>query len=137
MKIVMFILIFLVFSNASFAQKAAVSPNQDVGKLYMNPQVAPSFPAGEEAWQNFVASNLDTSVPVRNGAPGGTYTVTVRFIVGMDHVVSSVDCKNDPGYGMCHEAIRLIKQSGKWKPGTQDGRIVNAFKLQPIVFKIK
>jgi hypothetical protein len=137
MKKVMFILTFLIFRNVSFAQKQAVSQNQDVGKLYMNPQVAPSFPAGEDAWQNFVASNLDTSVPVKNGAPAGTYTVTVSFIVGMDNVVSGVGCKNDPGYGMCQEAIRLIKKSGKWKPGTQDGRIVNGFKLQPIVFRIK
>jgi periplasmic protein TonB len=137
MKKVMCILTFLVFTETCFAQKPAVNQNQDVKKLYMNPQIAPSFPGGEEAWQNFVASNLDTKILVKNGAPAGTYTVTVSFIVGMDHVVSDVECKNDPGYGMCEEAIRLIKKSGKWKPGAQDGRILNGFKLQPIIFRIK
>jgi protein TonB len=131
------ILSFLVFMNAAFAQKPAANKNQDVGKVYMNPQIAPSFPGGESAWQNFVTSNLDINVPVKNGAPAGTYTVTVRFIVGMDSVVVNVGCKNDPGYEMCQEAIRLITKSGKWKPGTQDGRIVNGFKFQPIVFTVK
>jgi hypothetical protein len=137
MKKVMCILTFLVFKNPSFAQMPTVNQNQDVGKLYMNPQIAPTFPGGEEAWQTFVASNLDTNLPVKNGAPAGTYTITVSFIVGMDHVVSDVVCKNDPGYGMCQEAIRLIKISGKWKPGAQDKRMVNGFKLLPIVFRIK
>jgi hypothetical protein len=137
MKKVMCIITFLVFKNASFAQMPTVNQNQDVGKLYMNPQIAPSFPGGEEAWQDFVAFNLDTSLLVKNGAPAGTYTVTVSFIVGMNQVVSDVVCKNDPGYGMCQEAIRLIKKSGKWKPGVQDRRKVNGFKLQPIVFRIK
>ena len=137
MKKAMCILSFLLLTNISFAQKPAANQNQDVGKLYRNPQIAPSFRGGEQAWKNFVASHLDTAVPVKNGAPDGTYTVTISFIVAMDSVVSDVACKNDPGYGMCQEAIRLIKKSGKWKPAKQTGRIVNALKLQPIIFSIE
>lgn len=136
MKKVLLILSFLLFMNACFAQAPVVNKNHDVGALYVNPQNPPSFPGGESAWQSFVASNLDRNITVKNGAPADTYTVTVSFIVGMDRVVSNVGCKNDPGYGMCQEAIRLIRKSGKWKPATQNGRIVNGFKFQPIVFGI-
>ena len=115
----------------------AAGKNQDVGKLYVNPQNPPSFPGGETAWQNFVASNLDTNVPITNHAPAGTYTVTARFIVEMDSLVTDVACESDPGFGMCAEAKRLIRKSGKWKPATQNGRIVNAYKWQPIVFTVK
>ena len=100
MKIILFILSFLLLINACFAQVPAAGKNQDVGQLYVNPQNPPSFPGGETAWQNFVASNLDTNVPVTNHAPAGTYTVTARFIVGMDSVVTDVACESDPGFGM-------------------------------------
>jgi protein TonB len=136
MRKVMFILSLLIATTASIAQKRAANQNRDVGVLYMNPQIAPSFPGGEAAWQTFIANNLDQSVPVKNGAPAGTYTVVVSFIVGMDSAVSNVRCTSDPGYGMCGEAMRLIEKSGKWTPGKQAGRFVNGYKLQPIVFRI-
>ncbi len=137
MKKLMFLLSFLAGMDSCFSQAAAGNKNHDVGKVYFSPQIPPSFPGGETAWLRFIASNLDTNFGVKNGAPVSAYTVTVSFIVGMDSVVSNIECKNDPGYGMCQEAIRLIKKSGKWKPATQNGRIVNGFKFQPIVFKIK
>lgn len=137
MKKVMLILSFLLFLNACFSQVPALNKNQDVGKLYFSPQIPASFPGGESAWRDFIAANLDTNILIKNGAPAGTYTVTVKFIVGMDSIVSDVRCENNPRYGICQEAIRLIKKSGKWKPAIQNGRIVNGFKSQPIIFTIK
>jgi protein TonB len=137
MKKVKLILSFLFVTSACFCQLRPVNKNQDVGKVYFNPDIPASFPGGESAWNNFVASNIDTNIPIKNGAPAGTYTVTVTFIVGMDGALTDVVCKNDPGYGMCVEAVRLIRKSGKWKPATQNGRIVIGLKFQSIVFTIK
>jgi protein TonB len=137
MKKVISALLFIILIHTGFAQMPANNKNQDERKVYVNPQIPPSFPGGEPAWQRFVAANLDTTIIVKNGAPAGTYTVNVRFIVEMDGGVTNVVCENDPHYGLCQEAIRLVKKSGKWKPGTQNGRIVNSFKSQPIVFTVK
>ncbi len=136
MKKMLFVLSFLLIMQTGFTQVPAAHKHQDEGKLYMNPRVPPSFPGGEPAWQSFVASHLDKNIFVKNNAPAGTYTITVSFIVGMDSVISNVGCKNDPGYGMCGEAIRLARISGKWIPAKENGRIVNGFKFQPIVFRI-
>ncbi|HXS57565.1 MAG TPA: hypothetical protein VN726_15640 [Hanamia sp.] len=136
MKKVIFIVSFLVLRYACFAQTPQYK-NPDEGKVYIKPQIPPSFPGGEPAWQNFVATNLDTDLPAKNGAPAGTYVVTVQFIVGMDSVVSNLGCENDPHYGMCQEAIRVVKKSRKWTPAKQDGRKVNGFKLLPVVFNVK
>jgi protein TonB len=133
MKKVAFFLSCLIIINSASAQ---VNTNPDVGKIYVSAQVSPSFPGGDAAWQSFVAANIDIDTLVKNGAPAGNYTVTMRFIVGMDSEVSDVTCTNDPGFGMCREAIRLIKKSGKWNLGKQNGRFVNSFKSQPIVFRI-
>jgi len=125
MKKVISALLFTILIHTGFAQMPANNTNQDERKVYVHPQILPSFPGGEPAWQRFVAANLDTTLPVKNGTPAGTYTVNVRFIVEMDGGVTNVVCENDPHYGLCLEAIRLVKKSGKWKPGTQNGRIVN------------
>jgi len=137
MKQLVFILSFFVWKNTCIGQTPVGNKNQDQRKVYFDPQIPPSFPAGEGAWGNFIAKNLDTGLPAKNGAPSGTYTVNVRFMVGMDSAVSNVTCENDPHYGMCQEAIRVVKKSGKWAPGKQDGRKVNGFKLLPIVFTIQ
>jgi protein TonB len=137
MKKVISALLFTILIHTGFAQMPANNTNQDDRKVYVNPEMLASFPGGEPAWQRFVAANLDTTLPVKNGAPAGTYTVNVRFIVEMDGGVTNVVCESAPYYGLCQEAIRLVKKSGKWKPGTQNGRIVNSFKSEPIVFTVK
>jgi hypothetical protein len=56
MKKSLLILLFLLFINFCFAQLPAGNKNHDIRKLYMNPQNPPSYPGGEAAWQNFVAT---------------------------------------------------------------------------------
>ena len=34
------------------------------------------------------------------------------------------------------EAIRVIKNSGKWTPAVQNGRTVKSYKQQPVTFKL-
>ena len=136
MKQVLFILLFFSFINADYGQAPSVNKNDDERKVYFKAQVEPSFPGGESAWQNFVESNLDTNIPVKNGATTGTYSVTISFIVNIDGSLTNIVCENNAGYGMCQEAIRVIKKSKKWKPATENGRIVNAFHRETIVFRI-
>jgi protein TonB len=35
------------------------------------------------------------------------------------------------------EAMRVIRQSGKWTPAIQNGRQVKSYKKQPVVFKLE
>jgi hypothetical protein len=85
-------------------------------------------------WGSFLSSNLDPNLAEENGAPSGTYTVIVRFIVSKDGEVSEIVAESDPGYGMAREAIRVIKKSGRWRPGSQNGKKVTTFKRQPITW---
>src|SRR5687767_13116128 len=39
------------------------------------------FPGKEEGWRKFLEQNLNPTTPVDNGAPAGTYTVYIQFIV--------------------------------------------------------
>lgn len=87
-------------------------------------------------WVTFLQRNLDSQVPVENGAPPGNYTVIIQFIVDVTGTVSDVKALTNVGYGMEQEAIRVIKKSGKWKPAIQNGREVKAYRKQPITFQV-
>lgn len=88
-------------------------------------------------WENFLKRNLNADLPVENGAPAGTYKVTVSFIVAKDGKVSSVKALNNPGFGTAEEAVRVIKNSGDWNPGVQNNIHVNSYKKQTIVFVVE
>ena len=73
-------------------------------------QRLPVFPGGQKAWQSFLKENMDTDVPVRNGAPTGRYIVLVSFIVDKEGNLSELKAENDPGFGTKEEALKIIKR---------------------------
>lgn len=95
------------------------------------------FKGREDGWRDFLRKNLNANTPVDNNAPGGKYTVIIRFIVNKDGTLDDIKAENDPGYGMAEEAIRVIKQSGKWQPAIMYGKYRRAYRRQPITFVIE
>lgn len=109
----------------------------DENKIFTKVEVEAGFSGGEDAWRNYLRENLNANVPVDNRSPAGKYTVIVKFIVSKDGRLSEVMCENNPGYGMCEEAVRVIKHSPMWTPAIQNGRYVNAYRRQPLTFVIE
>lgn len=109
---------------------------EDENKIFEKVEVEASFQGGEGAWRKFLERNLNGNTPVDNGAPEGTYTVYVQFVVSKDGSISDVKALTSHGYGMEQEAVRVIKKGPAWKPAIQNGRNVNAYRKQPITFKV-
>ncbi|MCD2421961.1 energy transducer TonB [Niabella pedocola] len=87
-------------------------------------------------WSRYLTQNLRGEVPVENGANPGNYQTIIQFVVDVEGNVSDVKVIKDPGYGMGAEAVRAIKQSGKWKPAMMNGKNVKAYRKQPITFQV-
>ncbi len=96
-----------------------------------------SFAGGEKAWRQYLENNLDPTIPVKKKAPAGTYTVVVQFIIDKEGYVSDVKALTNHGFGMEEEVVRLIKKSPKWVPAKQNGRIVKAYRKQPVTFQVE
>ncbi len=109
----------------------------DENKIFTKVEVEADFPGGDAAWRRYLQNNLNADAPVENGAPDGTYTVIVRFIVSKDGSISDVQAETNFGYGMEAEAVKAIKKGPKWKPANQNGRAVNAYRRQPITFVVQ
>ncbi len=117
-------------------QVVEVKKEDDENKIFTKVEVDAQFPGGDAAWRNYLQKNLNADVPVEAGAGEGTYTVLVKFVVSKDGSLSDVSCESDPGFGMCAEAVRVIKKTRNWTPAIQNGRNVNAYRRQPITFQV-
>ncbi|HRF18123.1 MAG TPA: hypothetical protein PK977_08135, partial [Chitinophagaceae bacterium] len=68
-------------------------------------EIEARFPGGDAIWRRYLERNLDGSTPTKNGAPEGTYTVVVQFIVDKEGNISDVKALTNHGYGMEAEVV--------------------------------
>ncbi len=113
---------------------ASVTNKKIEEEIFATIQVKAEYPGD---WENYLRRNLNAELPVENGAPAGTYKVTVSFVVAKDGKVSEVKALNNPGFGTAEEAVRVIKKSGNWNPGIQNNIKVNSYRKQSIVFLVQ
>lgn len=99
-------------------------------------EIGPSFPGGDDKWRLYLERMLDASIPVKKKAPENSYTAMIRFIVDKQGNITEVTPLTHHGYGMEEEAMRVIKSGPKWVPAIQNGKQVNAYKIQPITFVV-
>lgn len=109
---------------------------EDENKVFEKVEVEASFPGGEGEWRRYLTRNLDANTPVDNGAPEGSYTVIVQFIVDKEGNISDVKSLTKHGFGMEDEAMKVIRRGPKWVPAIQNGRQVKAYRKQPITFVV-
>jgi N-acetylmuramoyl-L-alanine amidase len=109
----------------------------DDNKLFTRVEIEPTFPGGEAAWRKYLSQTINPLVPVDKGAPEGTYTTYIQFVVHKDGSISDIKPLTHHGFGMEEEAIRIISKTQKWLPGIQNGKSVNTYRKQPITFKIE
>jgi periplasmic protein TonB len=92
----------------------------------------PEFPGGIAKFYTYVGNNF--SKPELDAER--TLRVYVSFVIEKDGTMTDIVVKNDPGYGMGREAIRVLKSlKTKWAPGILDGKAVRTAYNLPITIK--
>jgi TonB family protein len=103
-------------------------------KNYTVASAPPSFRGGIDSFLRYIGDNINyPAEDRRNGIQG---TVLAQFIVERDGKLSNIKILRAPSRGMENEAIRVIKRSQTWIPGTQFGRTVRAIYTIPINFSL-
>lgn len=95
-----------------------------------------SFPGGVEKWKDYIADTLDVAVPFHHNAPPGEYLVSISFTIDKEGNLSNITPATKHGFGMEEEAVRVIKNSGKWVPAILYGKPIRSHRLQPIQFQV-
>lgn len=122
MKKIVFTLFIILISQLGMAQESTAAPNEE--KIYHMAaiEVQPEFPGGPRAFNMYVAKNYNYS----NITPPLKGTLFVEFIIEKDGSIDEIKILKDLGFGTKEEAIRLIENSPKWKPGVQEPNLIQA-----------
>ena len=95
----------------------------------------PSFPGGEAKLMEFVGKNIKYPQIARETGIQGR--VFVNFVVEPDGSVSNVTVLRGIGGGCDEEAMRVVKNMPKWKPGKQRGKAVRVQYMLPVNFRLQ
>lgn len=121
------ILVFCFATQNSFASAPKDSTKKST--VFAEPKaVLPEFPGGQQKLTAFIKSNLR---PVK-GATGKK--VLVYFVVEKTGKLNHIKVIKGADAAANKEAIRVMKLSPKWKPGSQNGVIRRVAYTTQVVF---
>ena len=102
--------------------------------IYQIVDEMPQYPGGEKAMMEYVAKNVKYPQEAKDKEIQGR--VFVSFVIEKDGSVNEVKVLRSIGGGCDEEAVRVIKDMPKWKPGKQEGKPVRVSYMMPINFKL-
>lgn len=118
----LFVFAFILMSHYTMAQDKSVH--------YEKVEVEASFPGGQAAWNKYITQQLLSHVNEFRKKDIGT--CTIQFIVDSTGVLRDVKAINMKKTRLAKVAVEAIINGPKWIPAQQNGRPVNAYRLQPV-----
>lgn len=108
----------------------------DKSGYYNYAEVAPSYDGGQGAIEGYITNNLEyPQDAIDNGIEG---TVNIQFGVDENGNISSVKTLGPKlGYGLEDEAIKVVSNMPKWRPGTIKGKKVKTLMVLPITYRLE
>jgi len=95
----------------------------------------PSFPGGENALLQYLANNIKFSKYDREvGTQGKVY---IKFTIDKNGNVTDVNVLRGIGGNCDNEAVRVVSNMPKWRPGRQQGNPVAVYYILPVNFVLK
>jgi len=111
------------------------APEEEVAEeIFTIVEDQPEPTGGMGAFYTYVGKNLKYPNQARRMGIEGK--VFVQFVVDKDGSITEVQAIKGIGAGCDEEAVRVISEAPKWKPGKQRGRPVKVRMILPITFKL-
>lgn len=111
-----------------------VSKKEDPDEIFTKVEIEAEFPGGPGAWTKYVTRAINNDID-EISEDGNFGTCIVRFIVDKNGIVSDVQATTMKGTKLAQVAVNAIRKGPKWKPAQQNGRMVNAYRLQPVTLR--
>ena len=107
--------------------------DEEIDEIVDFPEESASFPGGITAFYGYLKKTL--KYPRQAQRMGIEGRVFVQFVVERDGSLTDIHVVKGIGAGCDEEAVRVLKNSPKWKPGKQRGKPVRQKMIQNILFK--
>lgn len=115
----------ILMSHHSMAQDQS-TPTQKL-------EVEASFPGGQQAWNKYISKQLSLHVDEFKKKDVGT--CIIKFMVDTKGRPQDVQATNMKKTKLAQVAIEAIEYGPKWIPAQQDGKFVNAYRVQPVTLQ--
>lgn len=113
--------------------KPQLLPNYVQDSVYTVVEQNPVFPGGVKALYRFIEETME--YPAAAGRAGVQGKVFLTFVVNADGSIQDIKVLKGLGFGTDEEAIRIMKNTPRWKPGQKaDGEKVRVKYNLPIPF---
>jgi protein TonB len=115
--------------------QAAEEEEEEEAQVFFIVEDMPEFPGGELALRKYIANAIKYPVIAQeNGIQGKVY---VTFVVDKDGGISDARIARGVDPSLDKEALRVVNQLPKWKPGKQRGKAVRVSYTVPINFVLQ
>ena len=112
-----------------------VEPEPEPDEIFMIAEDQPEFPGGNAALMEYLRNNIKyPSICRENNIQG---RVIVTFIVNKDGSIVEPEIAASVNPSLDKEALRVIANMPKWKPGYQRGKAVRVKFTVPVNFRLK
>ena len=116
------------------AQPAFPFPPRQMEPVVDVPDEQAEFPDGQQALMTWLSQNMKyPEEAMKENAQG---RVLVGFVVNKDGSIDEVKVLRPVHAALDAEAVRVVKEMPKWKPGKKDGKAVRVSYTLPITFKM-
>ena len=119
----------------TFSTKTVAKENVYNNSEKNNEIKKPEYPGGIMEFYKLVGMNFQIPPEADKNKVEGR--VLIKFMVEKDGSLSEFKIEKDLGYGLGDEAIRVIKLSPKWIPGSENGNAVRVEYSMPITIQTK
>lgn len=114
-----------------FSKPVAKKDSSDVVRINVDIQAA--FPGGLQKWSQYIQRAILNELDEFGDNDYGT--CLVKFIVDKTGKVSDVEATTMKGTKLAQVAVNAIRKGPNWIPAEQNGRKVNAYRMQPVTLK--
>ena len=104
-------------------------------KVFIAVEQKPEFPGGEKALLQYLAEHIKYPSMAREA--GITGKVFIQFVVGKDGSINDVKILRGIGGGCDEEAMRVVRELPRFKPGMQNGQPVKVQYNLPVQFQLE
>lgn len=131
-------LVLLISAKAQTPDEIPLPTNLRISRdkygIYSYCEHEPTFPGGFKKFYKFVNENLKW--PDESGMIDIQGRVFLMFVVEKNGSLSHIHVIRGLSSEFDAEAVRVMKLSPNWRPGTQNGRIVRVYYKMPILFTL-
>ena len=113
---------------------SAPKPAVQNGETFTVVEQMPEYPGGMKALMGYLAENIQYPAECQRAGIQGR--VIVQFVVKADGSLDNFEIKRSVNPLLDAEALRVIKTTPKWKPGTQHGKPVDVKFTIPVTFSL-